>query len=87
MYTRCTMTVDDLKRPRHQFSSKLSNGFFLFVISRMVKKGILNDSSIFECQIKSYIWNSLFCKQSSSLVSVTYVLNLIVSVKGGFFCW
>lgn len=48
------MTVDDLKGPRHQFSSKLSNGFFLFVISRMVKKGILNDSSIFECQIKSY---------------------------------
>lgn len=54
MYTHCTMTVDDLKGPRHQFSSKLSNGFFLFVISRMVKMGILNDSSIFECQIKSY---------------------------------
>lgn len=48
------MTVGDLKGPRHQFSSKLSNGSFLFVISRMVKMGILNDSSIFECQIKSY---------------------------------
>lgn len=64
--------------------------FFLFVISRMVKMGILNDSSIFECQIKSYkhdteFVNLCFVNKVQVVVSVTYVLNLIVSVKLRYF--
>lgn len=48
----------------------------------MVIMGISNNLSKFESQILSYkkvrVWNSFLCKQSTSLVFVTYVYTWVL---------